>query len=104
VRRFKFRLALALGMTVRQLETQIENSELMEWMAFFGLEPWGSVRDDYRAGLIAATLVNVNGGKKGGKAAEAGDFFPLYSRHSNRRQSNQQQMNIFKRISEFQNG
>ena len=104
MRRFKFRLALALGMTVRQLETQIENSELMEWMAFFGLEPWGSVRDDYRAGLIAATLVNVNGGKKGGKAAEAGDFFPLYSRHSNRRQSNQQQMNIFKRISEFQNG
>lgn len=71
---------------------------------FFGLEPWGSVREDYRAGLITATLVNVNGGKKGGKPAKPDDFFTLYSRHSNRRQSNQQQMNIFKRIAEFQNG
>jgi hypothetical protein len=71
---------------------------------FFGLEPWGSVREDYRAGLITATLVNVNGGKKGGKPAQPDDFFTLYSRHSNRRQSNQQQMNIFKRIAEFQNG
>ena len=104
MRRFKFRLALALGMTVRQLETQIESSELLEWMVFFGLEPWGSVREDYRAGLITATLVNVNGGKKGGKPAQPDDFFTLYSRHSNRRQSNQQQINIFKRIAEFQNG
>jgi len=91
-------------MTVRQLETQMQASELQEWMVFFGLEPWGSVREDYRAGVITATLVNVNGGKKGGNPAQASDFFPLYSRHSNRRQSNEQQINIFKRIAEFQNG
>jgi hypothetical protein len=104
VRRFKFRLALALGMTVRQLETQMQSSELLEWMVFFGLEPWGSVRDDYRAGVVASTLVNINGGKKGGKASQPDDFFPLYSRHSNRKQSNEQQINIFKRIAELQNG
>lgn len=82
----------------------MQASELQEWMVFFGLEPWGSVREDYRAGVITATLVNVNGGKKGGKPAQASDFFPLYSRHSNRKQSNEQQINIFKRIAEFQNG
>ncbi len=82
-------------MTVRQLETQIEARELNEWMAYFGLEPWGSVRADYRAGLQTAMLVNVNGGRKGGKAASPQDFFPLYSQHSNRTQSNIEQMAKF---------
>ena len=85
-------------MTVRQLETHIEASELQEWMAFFSIEPWGSVRDDYRAGVIAATLVNVNGGKKGKKPAQADDFFNLYSKHSNRVQTNQQQIAILKKF------
>lgn len=87
-------------MTVRQLETQIQASELNEWMAFFHMEPFGSVREDYRAGLIAATLVNVNGGRKGGKASQPSDFFDLYSKHSSRTQTNQQQINIFKRYAE----
>ena len=91
-------------MTVRQLETQLEASELNEWMAFFNMEPWGAVREDYRAGVIAATLVNVNGGKKGGKPADATDFFKLYTEHSSRRQTNEQQMNIFKRYAEARRG
>lgn len=91
-------------MTVRQLELQLEASELNEWMAFFNMEPWGSVREDYRAGVIASTLVNVNGGKKGGKPAEVTDFFDLYTRHNNRKQTNEQQINIFKRYAEARRG
>ncbi len=89
-------------MTVRQLETQIEVSELHEWMAFFAIEPWGAVRADYRSGVVAATLVNVNGGKKGKKPAQASDFFNLYQNHSNRKQTNQQQISIMKRIARSQ--
>lgn len=85
-------------MTVRQLETHMEALELQEWMVYFSLEPWGSIREDYRAGMILSMLVNVNGGKKGGKAAEPKDFFPLYSQHSNRTQTNEQQIAIFKRL------
>jgi len=91
-------------MTVRQLEWQLEASELNEWMAFFNMEPWGAVREDYRAGIIASTLVNVNGGKKGGKPAQATDFFDLYTRHTNRKQTNEQQINIFKRYAEARRG
>ena len=89
-------------MTVRQLETQIEVSELHEWMAFFAIEPWGAVRADYRAGVVASTLVNVNGGKKGKKPAQASDFFALYQNHNSRQQTNKQQMNIMKRIARSQ--
>lgn len=89
-------------MTVRQLETQIEVSELHEWMAFFAIEPWGAVRADYRAGVVASTLVNVNGGKKGKKPAQASDFFALYKNHNSRQQTNKQQMNIMKRIARSQ--
>lgn len=71
-------------------------------MVYFGLEPWGAIRADYRAGVVASTLANVNGGKKGGKAAQPNDFFPLYTQHSNRRQSNQDQMAIFRRLAETQ--
>ena len=91
-------------MTVRQLENKIEARELQEWMVFFGLEPWGAVRADYRSGVIAATLVNVNGGKKGKKPAQADDFFNLYTQHSNRKQTNEQQINIFKKLAAVQNG
>mgnify|MGYP003304213559 FL=1 len=87
-------------MTVRQLESKLEASELNEWMVFFNMEPWGAVREDYRAGIIASTLVNVNGGKKGGKPAQPTDFFDLYTRHNNRKQTNEQQINIFKKYAE----
>lgn len=87
-------------MTVRQLESTIQASELLEWMAFFQMEPWGAVREDYRAGVIASTLVNVNGGKKGKQAAQPHDFFTLYQNHGRRTQTNEQQIAIFKKYAE----
>lgn len=91
-------------MTVRQLETHMEARELQEWMAFFTMEPWGSVRDDYRAGVISATLVNVNGGKKGKKAATPKDFFELYGKSNQRQQSNKQQIAIMSKLAVKNNG
>jgi hypothetical protein len=46
----------------------------------------------------------VNGGKKGKKPAQADDFFNLYTKHSNRKQTNQQQMSIMQKIAAVQNG
>ena len=82
----------------------MEARELQEWMAFFAMEPWGAVRADYRSGVVAATLVNVNGGKKGKKPDQADDFFNLYTKHSNRKQTNQQQISIMQKIAAVQNG
>lgn len=45
-------------------------------MAYYRLEPFGQDMDNWRMGTIAATLVNVNGGKKGKEPAKPSDFIP----------------------------
>jgi len=73
VRRFAFRLALALGCTVRELLARLTAAELAEWQAFYRLEPWGDVRADLRAGHIAAMVANVNL-RPGAKPLRADEF------------------------------
>ncbi len=52
-----FRLALAMGRTVAELSREIGAKELNEWIAFYEVEPWGSIREDFRAGMIAEAAV-----------------------------------------------
>jgi hypothetical protein len=56
------------------LLASIDSQELSEWMAFARIEPIGSLREDLRAGTIAAVTANVSFGKKS-KAFEPEDFF-----------------------------
>jgi hypothetical protein len=54
-RRFRFRLALALHCTVRELEQRLDHAELVEWMAYdAAIEPFGDKRADLRAAVVAA--------------------------------------------------
>ena len=46
-----FRLALALGRTVAELQQTLSAAELVEWMAFYRIDPWGG----YRAGFSGTT-------------------------------------------------
>ena len=46
-----FRLALALGRTVKELGNEITSSELAEWMAFDELEPFGDAQADRRSAV-----------------------------------------------------
>jgi len=49
---------------------------LSEWMCFYCLEPFGDVRGDLQAGIVAATIANANSGK-GSKTFQPADFMPL---------------------------
>lgn len=40
-------------------------NELAEWAAFYEMEPFGPRRDNLHAGMIAAEIVNSNGGRRG---------------------------------------
>src|SRR5690606_3853501 len=73
-----FRLALALGMTVAELGQRMSSAELTEWMAFFGLEPWGTEVEDWRAAMVASVIANVNRDPKKRKPYEPKDFMPRY--------------------------
>lgn len=54
-----FRLALALSMTVAELGQRMSSAELTEWALFFEIEPLGG-DDEWRAGMLASTIANVN--------------------------------------------
>jgi hypothetical protein len=58
-----FRLALALGCTVRELGLRLSAAELTEWMAFDLIEPFSSGRADQRARGIMEILLAANGAK-----------------------------------------
>ena len=65
-----FRLALALGLPVREMLTSMGSDELTEWMAYYQLEPFGDYRADYRSGVVASTFANAH------RAKDAGPFKP----------------------------
>ena len=62
-------------MTVRELLARIDSKELSEWMAYYEVNPFGSVRDDLQAGIVASTIANVNRGKND-KSFTPSDFMP----------------------------
>ena len=67
-------LARTLGCTVRELLARIDSRELTEWLAYYGLNPWGPERSDLRAGMVASTVANclTSGSFK------PSDFMPKY--------------------------
>mgnify|MGYP003645784528 FL=1 len=67
---------MALGCTVRELLARIDSHELSEWMAFYSLDPFGDVRGDLQAGIVASTIANANSGK-GSRTFQPADFMPL---------------------------
>lgn len=58
---------------------------MLEWQAFYELEPWGPVQEDLRAGIIASLFYNANRGKNK-KPLHPEDFFPSL-KHKRKAQS-----------------
>jgi len=76
-------------------------------MAYHTVEPFGEVREDYRAGLIAATIANSSGNYK--KTMQPTDFINIYQQpkqlsYIDRRKQQESQMAIFKQLAEKTNG
>jgi hypothetical protein len=60
-------------MTVERLLEEMPADEFFEWCAFFQLEPWGYEMDNWRMGVVSATVANAAGRKKPLKPS---DFMP----------------------------
>lgn len=65
-----------LGLTLGQV-MMMPAQEVAIWEAAYMAEPWGEVRDDMAAGMVAATVANVNRGKDT-PAFSPADFMPFY--------------------------
>jgi hypothetical protein len=75
-RKFYFRLAAHLGMTVRELLSRLDSRELSEWIAYYNLDPFGEARADYRAAMLACLTANINRGKH--EPFKISDFMPNF--------------------------
>ena len=70
-------------MTVRQLQTECDSAELVEWMAMAQLEPFGGPIDDLRATIGSAFVVNSllrMFGDKDSPLIDARQIIPWYER------------------------
>ena len=62
-------------MTVDELLGRMSSAELSEWQAYYELEPFGQVRGDLQAGMVAAMMGNLWRGRgKFGKPYGPGEF------------------------------
>lgn len=68
-------MALALGKTLQELD-QLPEAELDVWQAFYDEQPFGLIREDLRAGIIAATTANT----VVKKPMQPFDFMPFYQK------------------------
>lgn len=70
---------------------EVDSVELAEWQAYYDLEPFGDQQANIRAGIIAATIANVNR-KKNTRAFIYDDFIltsKLELEHNARRRRKQ---------------
>lgn len=66
-------------MTVGEIGARMSAAELDDWAHFYRLEPWGDWRADFRAGVVAQTVYNMNRAK-GAEPLKIEDFMPLIER------------------------
>jgi hypothetical protein len=71
-----FRIALALGCTVREAQERVNSAEFAEWSAYYAISPWDGYRGDVQAALIARTCVQLWSNHPGG----CPDLFPKFWR------------------------
>lgn len=57
------KLARQMGMTVKRLCKEMTEAEFQEHWADYRIEPWGELRGDLQAGVIASTIANSNRGE-----------------------------------------
>jgi hypothetical protein len=89
-------------MTVADLDSRLDSSELTEWMAYENMTgPLGRRRNDIQAATIAATIANANRGK-GSRKFKLSDFLIPYGRSD--RQSPEQMLAAIKRLNRSMGG
>lgn len=67
-------LAREMGMTAEELEHRMTYREFLEHLHAYHTEPWGDVRSDLHAALVACTMANTVPRKKGAKGFKMKDF------------------------------
>lgn len=73
-RRFLFRLAIALGMTVAELGKRMTAAELREWMEFDARDPLPDRRSDWQFAALSSLTANLHAKRDFGGRFMADEF------------------------------
>lgn len=82
-------------MTVSELLLRLSRSELIEWMAFYQLEPWGARVADNHFGTVAAAIANSSLTRW---RFGVNDFFPPRTEQERQKAVEQQVRSVFSRL------
>lgn len=78
--RFALLVARTLGRTLDELCQSMTADEFGLWLADYQRDPWGEVRADLRAGIVAAAVTNMAGKTlRQGKTVAPGEFMPRFA-------------------------
>lgn len=94
-------LALALGMTVREMLAKLDSKELSEWAAYYSIEPFGYFRSDLQSGVIASTVANCNR-TKSSRSFSPLDFMPIGEHKQQKVMSGDDIKDVFKGLAKEQ--
>ena len=62
-REFLFKLAIALGKTVQELENTMTQQEYSEWQEYYNIEPFAADRAEMQLATLSFLTSTTNGGK-----------------------------------------
>jgi len=60
---------------VEQMLDGMSSEQLIGWLAYYGIEPFGYDINNYRSGVVAAAVMNSVRGKESDKVWSHKDFF-----------------------------
>lgn len=83
-------------MSVRRLLAEMDSRELSEWLAYYRVEPFGILREDYRHALTTAAVINTF--SKRGRAKKASDFLLPHVNGNRGEQSVEEQLAVVRSI------
>lgn len=89
------RIAYDWHVTVDEAQSRITSAQFTEIAAYLRKEPRGYHMDNWRAGMVAATIANVTPRKKGSRPLKPQDFYPVMS--SGHPQLNEKQLKEIER-------
>jgi hypothetical protein len=73
----------------------ISSSKFLEWIEYFELEPFGYEIENYRSGIIASAIYNVNRQKETDKVWDTKDFF---NKHVETHQQSEEELLSYAKI------
>jgi len=104
--KFAFKLALALNWSsVEDGLNNISSKEFAYWEVYNTLDPFGEDREDYRAGIVASTVLNASRTNKKDKVWKPEEFIPKFGKEQKvNKQTVEQQLKIVEMLNIGLNG